>query len=61
MPEFSDAQVIAGINEAMKAKDFEAVVDLMHVLAAQAPKQAALLIAAFELAKLHPRDPKEGT
>lgn len=49
MPEFSDAQVIAAIGAALRASDMKAVVGLLHVLAVQNPREAALLVDAIKL------------
>ncbi|WP_344754331.1 hypothetical protein [Gryllotalpicola koreensis] len=49
MSEFTDAQVIAAIDAALRARDMPAVVSLLHVLALQAPTQAQLLADAISL------------
>lgn len=48
--EFTDDQIIHGIRIAISEKNFEMVPNLIKVLALQAPKKAALLLAALVLA-----------
>lgn len=58
-PEFTDAQVVEGIHAAMKEKNWDVVIGLLHLLAVQAPGQAELLRAAIELAAQFPRQATE--
>jgi hypothetical protein len=48
-PEFSDAQILGGISAALRAGDMKAVVDLLHLLAVQSPREAQLIVDAIEL------------
>jgi hypothetical protein len=49
MPEFTDAQVVAAIGKAMAAGNIRAAVDLLHVLAAQNPSEAQLILDVIDL------------
>ena len=43
MPEYTTDQITAGIAEAIKAKDFPAVVSLLKMLALKDPHQAEVV------------------
>lgn len=46
---YSDAQVLCAISAALEARDMPAVVGLLHVLAAQAPGEAAIIYDSIML------------
>lgn len=48
MGEYSAAQLMAGISAALKAGDMPAVVDLLHLLAVESPRDAALIVDTIE-------------
>lgn len=48
MGDYSAAQLMAGISAALKAGDIAAVVDLLHVLTVESPRDAALIVDAIE-------------
>lgn len=57
MSEFTDAQVIAAISKALAASDMKAVVGLLHVLAIQNSREAAILVNTIELLSDTPMNP----
>lgn len=46
MSEYSDEQLLDGIDRALQARDMEAVAALLRVLAVQAPEQAQAILDA---------------
>lgn len=44
--EWTDGQILAGISAALKAGDLDAVVNLLHLLALQAPDKAKAIYDA---------------
>lgn len=55
--EFSDAQILGGISSALRAGDMEAVVDLLHLLAIQSPREARLIVDTIELLSIVENEP----
>ena len=49
MPEFTSAQILDGINHAIKARDFEVIPSLLRLLAVQDPHAAQAVLDTVSL------------